>query len=437
MTPQRGLLLAMSGSVAMVFLDQTVVGVVLETLRTELGMGKSALEWVVTAYLLAYGSLVQVGGYLGDRLGQRRTFFAGVGLFTLSSLLVGLAPGPEILLLGRGLQGAGAALMQPASLALVAAAFPREVRGRALSLYYNVGSAALVLGPVVGGLVTDGVGWRWVFLLNVPLALATVAMAAAWCPADSARPAAPFDRRGAAALVLGLTALVLALQEGPTWGWRSPLTVGCLVAGVGLLGLLVRLELGVRDPVLDLRLFADRWFTGDLLAVVAVRFALVGITVFLALWLQRTADLTATAAGLVMLPPILVMVATTALGGRLLDRHGPRWVNGGGLAVMAVGHLAAVPALQAVSPLGLAPGLLLVGAGAGFATAANSDAVIRAAPEARGRAAALTQTMRQVGGALGVPLVGMMVLGPDLGLAFAMLGALLLGSAAAVVGLQR
>lgn len=434
----RWVLVAMSGSVAMVFLDQTVVGVALTSIGRDLHMGATGLQWVVTGYIVAFGALVVLGGHLGDRLGHLRTFIAGVALFTCASAVSGLAPNQEVLIGGRVAQGVGAALMQPASMTLVMAAFPAERRGRALAVYYNAAMVMLVAGPVLGGLLTEFASWRWVFIINVPVGLGTIALAVAARPREPALAAPhPEDRLGAALLAVGLGAAVIGLQQGAAWGWAAPDTLGCLVAGAAALAAFVARERRHPHPLLDLSILRDPGFSLDTLVVLVGRFALVGVTIFLAIWLQVDRGFSPLGAGLGLMPVVLTLLIATQIGGGLLDRGGARTPDALGTGAMALGFLLAVPALAAHSYPWLVAPLMLIGAGAGLSIAANTDAVARARVSERGAAAGLIQTARQVGGAVGVPATGaMLAAGMSLGGAFAVTGVLLALTAAAVAAFQ-
>jgi EmrB/QacA subfamily drug resistance transporter len=434
----RWVLVAMSGSVAMVFLDQTVVGVALPSIGRDLHADATVQQWVVTAYIVAFGALVVVGGNLGDRIGHLRTFVAGVGVFVLASALSGLAPTPEALIASRAAQGAGAALMQPASLTLVVTAFAPAQRGRAVAVYYNVALGMLVAGPLIGGLLTELASWRWVFFVNVPVALGTVALALEAHPAEPARAEAHApDRVGAALLALGLGGVAVGLQQGSAWGWGSAPTVGFLAAGLlALLGFVGR-ELRHPHPLLDLRLFRDAGFTLDNVVVLVTRYAMVGILVYLALWLQNDRGFRPIEAGLGLLPAVLALLVGNQGGGALLDRMGARTPDVIGTGAMAIGFFVTIPALAAHSYGWLVPGLLLIGAGTGLAAAANTDAVARAPEAVRGGASGVVQTARQVGGILAVPVTGgLLAAGMGLGGTYAITGTLLTLTAAAVVAFQ-
>jgi EmrB/QacA subfamily drug resistance transporter len=399
----------MTGSLSMVLVDMTVVSVALPTIQRHLEMSQTELQWVVNAYLLSLAVLVALGGRIGDLLGRTRAFWLGAILFVGGSTSCGLAQSDIWLIASRVVQGVGAALMVPASQAIVANAFPAAERGRAMGIYAGVSMIFLALGPLLGGVLTEGVSWRAVFFVNVPIGIAMLAAARFTLRREPA-PGGSVDWVGAPALVVGLGALVLALMQSRVWGWDDTRTIVLFAAAaVALIGLVVW-ELRQRDPLIELRLFRNANFAADNVVLAFVQFSLVALTVFGALWVQNVLEFSPIQAGLSLLPLTLPLLLIAPRVGRVYDRIGGRaLVTGGALLVgLALGWNAAV--LSQESYPWLLPGYLAMGIGLGLImTPSNTDAMNVAAPELRGQASGLVQTMRNVGGTIGIAVSGTVV----------------------------
>ena len=401
---------ATTGSLSMILLDTTMVGVILPTVQRELDLSTAALQWVANAYLLTLAAFVAVGGRLADMFDPVRLFAAGVTGFALASAAAGIAPSGEALIAARAVQGVGAAVMMPASLAVVVAAFPPGERGRAVGLRAAISSAFLSIGPLIAGLLTAVASWRWVFWVNLPVSAATL-VAARLAHTERIKPTgARFDTGGLLTLVPGLAAVVLALMEATTWGWRSGATIALLVCGGALLVAFAVHELRTRDPLVDLRLFRNRSFTADASVLFLVQFGLVGLTVFGAILLQDLLGFSPLEAGLAILPTTLAITVVAPAAGRLYDRLGARLPLAAGSAITAIGLLWTAAVVDRLSYAWLAPGYVAVGIGIGLtAGPANVDALGAAGPTQRGQAAGLTQLLRQVGGAVGLACIGTLV----------------------------
>jgi EmrB/QacA subfamily drug resistance transporter len=397
----------MTGSLSMVLIDETVVSVALPTIQRDLHTTEAGLQWVVNAYLLALAAFVAVGGRLGEMYGQARIFRIGVAVFLAASAACGFAPTEELLITARAVQGVGAALMIPATGAIVVNAFGVGERGRAMGIYAGVSMIFLALGPLVGGVLTEGITWRAVFWVNLPVGLVMLALSLVTLEHDRPEEDARIDWGGALTLVPALVAIVLALMQAQTWGWESAATIALLAGGAVLLVAFVLVERRVRQPLIALGLFRSRNFTVDNAVLGLVQFALTGMTVFGAIYVQDLLGFGPIAAGLSLLPltvPLLVLAPRT---GRLYDRVGPRLLVGAGAAVLAVSLAWTALVLDQLSYGWLVAPYILAGVGlAMIMTPASTDAMNTAPAALRGEASGVMQTVRQVGGTVGLALMG-------------------------------
>jgi EmrB/QacA subfamily drug resistance transporter len=336
--PKRlSLLAAIMGSFV-VGLDATVVNVALPAISDDLGGGLAGQQWVANAYLLALGSLILIGGSLGDLLGERRVFAIGVGGFGVVSLVCAMAPTIEVLIAGRALQGVFGALLTPSALAVIVSAFPPDERGGAIGSWTAWSGIATVVGPLAGGYLIDATSWRWIFAINVPFVVATLVLVAVAVPKrPRGMERAPIDWLGAALCALGLAGPVFALIRQPTLGWGSPGVVGPAVAGIVLFATFLWWEARTPYPMLPLGLFRRRNFSAGNAETFAMYGGL-GITFFLlVLFLQQVAGYDALQAGFATLPTTVVMFLLSKRAGRMADRYGPRWFMGAGPLVAAAG----------------------------------------------------------------------------------------------------
>ena len=280
---------AMCFALFMVMLDNTVVNVALPSIQEDLQTSISGLEWTVNIYTLTFAVLLVTGGRLGDILGRRRMFLFGVVVFALSSAAIGLAPDQGWLIAGRAVQGVGAAFMMPATLSIITVTFPPAERGKAIGTWAGVSALALAIGPVVGGALTEYVSWRAIFFLNLPVAVGAVAVTlfAAHESRDESTEHS-IDWPGIAAISTGLTALVLALIEGNSWGWGSPEVIGLLLTAAVGIGGFALIEPRVREPMVDFSLFRSRTFLGANMVGFIVSFAMLAMFFFTALYMQTS-----------------------------------------------------------------------------------------------------------------------------------------------------
>jgi EmrB/QacA subfamily drug resistance transporter len=389
------------------FLDSTVVNVALPTISRDLHTGLSDLQWITDAYLLTLGALIILGGSLGDRFGRRRVFVFGLVSFTAASVICGAAPDTLVLIVARGLQGIGGALLVPGSLAIISACFVAEDRARAVGLWSGLSGVSVVVGPFVGGWLVDAVSWRAIFFLNVPLAAAAVLITIRHVPEtrDETAEGRP-DYLGAVVVSLGLAGVVFALIDGPSNGW-TPSTVVAGVAGALLLALFPILELRVRIPMVPLRLFASQQFSGANLTTFAVYAALSVTSFMLILHLQQDMRYSALAAGTAFLPAGLLLIAFSSRAGALAQRIGPRLPMAVGPIVAAAGLLLLAGVRHGDGYLiAVLPGVLVFGIGLTLIVAPLTAAVM-AAVDARhlGVGSAINNATARIGGLLAVAVV--------------------------------
>ena len=391
----------------MVVLDMLVVVTALPTVQRDLGASLEALEWTVNAYTLSFAVLLMTGAALGDRFGRRLGFVVGLGVFAAASAACALAPSVGALITARAVQGAGAALVMPLALALMNAAFPPERRGWATGIFGAVTGFAAVVGPVIGGAVTEGVAWEWIFWLNVPIGLVAIPLLLTRTP-ESRGARTPLDLPGLVTGAIAACGLVWALVRGNSAGWTSqetlvPLAAG-VVAGIGF----VLVERRAAAPMLPPRLFALRPFSAGNAAIFLLNATLTGSLFFVAQFFQVAGGLGALDAGLRMLPIGVVPLVLAPRAGALADRFGERnlIVTGSFLMAAALGWLASV-ATPAVAYWTLLGPLTLVGLGITLGVPAMTRAVVsRVALPDLARASGAFSTFRQLGGAFGVAALG-------------------------------
>lgn len=389
-------------------LDASVVNTMLPIIARGTGASVATVEWVVTAYLLVVSALLLGVGRAGDMHGHRTIYLTGFTVFVVSSALCGAAPSAEALIAFRALQGLGAAMLFASGPAILTASFPGAERGRALGLQAMMTYFGLTVGPALGGWLTGTFGWRSIFLINVPIGIIAVTLGARVIP-PTRRPAAPerTDVRGGALFAAGLTALLLALNQGHEWGWRSRAVLALFVVAVVLLIAFVRVESRTESPMLDLRLFRNRVFAAATASAVLNYVAAYCLVFVLPFYLIRGRAFSPERAGLLMTAQSVVMVVTAPLSGTLSDRIGSRLLSTSGLTLMGIGLLllAGLGPTSAIHSIIIA--LAVVGLGAGLFTSPNNSALMGAAPrERQGVAAAIMATARNVGMVLGVGLAG-------------------------------
>ena len=401
-------LLAVSVATFMLLLDITVVNVALPRIREDLGASFTDLQWVLDAYALTLAALVLTAGSLADRLGRRRIFAVGLGIFSLASLLCALAPDPTFLNLARAFQGVGGAAMFAVSLALIAQEFPggRE-RGMAMGIYGATIGVAVAIGPLVGGALTDGLGWRSIFYLNVPIGVAAIVITYARLRESRDPHATRIDWAGVASFSGSLFLLVLALLRGNDEGWTSVAILSLFSGAAVLLAAFVAIEGRVREPMLPLELFRIPSFTGVQLAAFALSASLFAMFLYMTLYLQNYLGYSPFEAGLRYLPITLLAFTFSALAGGLIGRVPARLLMSLGL-VMTGSGLLLMSGIEAGSGwTTLLAGFIVAGAGAGLLNPVIADVAVSVVPKERsGMAAGINDTFRQVGVAVGIAVWG-------------------------------
>ncbi|HET9732626.1 MAG TPA: MFS transporter [Acidimicrobiales bacterium] len=391
----------------MVVLDATVVNVALPHIQTSLKFSGSSLSWVLNAYVLTFGGLLLLGARSGDLLGRRRTFLIGIGLFTVSSLVGGLATTAWMLLAARAAQGVGGALAAPTALALLTTLFPEGPgRVRAIGLFTTVSAAGGAAGLFVGGLLTEWASWRWVMFINVPIGLAVVA--AGWAVlGETSRGEGRFDLAGALTSTGGMSAIVLGLVDAGSSGWTAASTLFPLAMGLALMAVFVRVELTVAQPILPMRLLASRVRTGANAARGLGYAGMYGMIFFLTQYFQEVQGRSALVTGLAFLPaPVTVFLSSQLTSRVLIRRLREKTVMLLGSALLAAGLLVMTQLHGDTSYLQILPGLVLLGAGMGTSFVSLTTAALADVdPADAGAASGLINVMQQVGAALGLAVL--------------------------------
>lgn len=394
---------------AMAFIDGTVVHIALPAIQSSINASFGELQWVVNIYTLLLGALILVGGALGDRLGRRRVFMAGIALFAVASALCGLAPGPLSLIAARALQGIGGALLVPQSLAIIAASFPKEQRGRAIGLWAGFAALTTALGPVLGGAFIDLLSWRAVFWINLPIAAVTLWLSARYVPESRDDGAATtLDLPGTALVVLGLGALTYGLTAWPNGGLANPVVAGALIAGtLALIGFVI-VEARSRAPMMPLSLFRSARFSAANLITLFLYFALSGMLFLVPFNLIQLQGYSALETGMALLPFGLVMGLFSSLAGRLIDMVGPR-------LPLVIGPLIVAAACAGLGWTGLNGGywsgvfgpILMLAIGLTISVAPLTTAVMNAVPESdAGVASGVNNAASRLAGLIAVAVVG-------------------------------
>jgi EmrB/QacA subfamily drug resistance transporter len=406
---KRLVLAAMIFAVSMTFIDQTVVSIAVPELQKDLSLSQTGVQWIVNGYLLALSALFAFGGRVADIAGHRRMVVIGVIVFATASALCGATPtggGAEAWLIAfRVIQGAGAALMFPAALAIVIAAFPFQERGRAMAIFFAITGGLTSVGPLAGGFLTE-IDWRAIFWVNVPVAIIALVLTVISKPSNEKAPA-PLDYRGTVLIAGGMGLAILGLQQSSEWGWGDPATWGCIVAGLALLAAFVAFELRVKDPLIRVRIFADRGFAADNVVLFLLMIPFIPLFFFASLYSQISLGYDASNAGLYLLIFFAGFAISSQIGGRILDRRGARPAVILGCAVAAVGFGLLANKLPDLDLDSQWPFIVLAGAGVGLILGpANTDAISRAPRTGYGEATGITQTVRNFGSSLGLAVLG-------------------------------
>jgi EmrB/QacA subfamily drug resistance transporter len=400
----------------MLMLDASIVNVAVPTMLRDLHTNLNGIVWVNSVYLLTYAVPLMIGGRLGDRFGRKETFMAGMAVFTAASLACGLSSSVGVLIAARAVQGLGAAVMAPQTMAYVGHLFPADRRGAAMGTWGAVGAVAATAGPLLGGALVDTIGWRWIFMVNVPIGVAGLVLAAVLLPAVGRHPESRFDLLGVALSALGLSALVFGLQDGEQYRWGDvvgPVTVWEIIAaGLVLLAAFVAWQRRYRgEALLPLQLFRFRGFSSAAVAVAFISLALTGLYLPLMLYIQTVLGYSPLMSALITLPSAVGASIAGPLSGRLSDRLSARYVAIAGCAVFAasIGVIAALAGPD-TSPWLLRGAMLASGLGAGSVYSPLAGAAMGGLPlPLMGAAAGAYSTFRQVGAVIGSAAVGVLL----------------------------
>jgi len=411
-TNKRLVLAAMICAVAMTFIDQTIVSIAIPDLQKDLGLGESGVQWVVNGYLVALAALFAFGGRIADIQGHKRMVLIGIAVFTLASVMCGATPSGSIaeawIVFFRVVQGAGAAIMFPAALAIVVDAFPVDERGKAMATFFGIAGGLTAIGPLAGGFLIE-ISWRTIFWINVPVAIIAVLLTLRARPSNDPRPA-KLDYRGAVLAAIGLGLLVLGLQQASDWGWDSAATIGSIVVGLAVIALFVRGELRTDPPLIQMRIFRNAAFAADNLVLLLISVAFVPMFLFASMYSQISLGFSAAEAGGYLGIFFGGFVIAAQWGGRMLDAVGAKRPVVIGCAVAAVGYYLWAKSMTDISSAedwNQWWRIAIAGAGSGMVLGPiTTDALNRAPQTSYGEVTGITQTARNVGASLGIAILG-------------------------------
>ena len=390
----------------MVVLDNLVVSVALPTIHRDLGASIQSLEWTVNAYVLAYAVLLLTGAALGDRFGRKRMFLIGMAVFTAASAAAALARSTDLLIAARAVQGAGAAIVTPLTLTLLAEAFPAARRGMAIGVWSGISGIAVATGPLVGGAVIEGISWHWIFWINVPIGIALIPLAARRLR-ESHGPYGKLDLPGLALGSSGAFGIVFGLVRAQSLGWTSPTILAGLIAGLALLGAFVAWELRAREPMLPMSFFAKRSFAVTNVASLSMYFGMFGSIFFLSQYLQNVLHNTPLQAGMKLLVWTGATMVVAPLAGVFSERLGSRSFMFAGLSLQAgaLGWFATMASTHLAYSHMILP-FVMAGAGMALVFAPSANAVLSSVrPEQAGQASGANNAIREIGGVLGVAVL--------------------------------
>jgi EmrB/QacA subfamily drug resistance transporter len=395
----------------MIMLDNTIVNVALPSIQRDLNIGISELEWVFNGYALTFGVLMLTGGKLADLMGRRSIFIAGLVIFTVASLFCGLAASAGWLIGARVVQGVGSALMNPATLSIITATFPPRQRGMAIGIWAGVSAMALAIGPLAGGLITQHLNWNWIFFINVPIGI--LAILVTRIVVDESRDTSAEQRLDLPGLLssgIALFALTYGLIEANKYGWASGRILGLFaVAAIGFVAF-VLLERHQRAPMLDLSLFRNGTFAGANTVMLLVGLAMFGVFFYNSLFIQNIIGWSAVQTGASFLPMTVLIILVAPLAGKYSDRVGSRWLMGFGMILLAVSLFIFSRLDETATFWGILPGLIVGGFGMAIVMTPTTAAAMGSVPvDKAGVGSAVLNSGRQVGGALGIAVMGAIV----------------------------
>lgn len=394
----------------MVILDASVVNVAIPTMKRELGFSEQSLSWILNAYTLMFGGFLLLAGRAADRLGRRRLFLAGIALFSAASLLCGLSRSEGTLLIARGVQGLGGALVSPAAFSIILTTFDEgPERNRALAIWGAIAGAGGAIGLVAGGAIVQAIGWRWVFFINVPIGAALLALTPRFVPDSRAEAAATagYDAEGAITITLGTLALVFTLINANSWGWDSSKTIAGFIVATVLITAFVIIEWRHENPLVPLRIFSNHSLSASDATLLLVAAALTGMFFFSTLYLQQVLGYSAFETGLASLPLSLTIIGASTLASRVLDRFTPKSVLVTGLLITTVGFLFLTQVSgHADYTSHVLPAMVILGLGLGMSfVPVTIAATTGVAPRDSGLASGLLNTTQQVGGSIGLAVL--------------------------------
>lgn len=403
------ILVAMTSCIAMIFIDVTVLPITLPTLERTLNLSQVGLQWIVNAYTLALTIFVLLAGRFGDRFGHRKIFCWGLLLFSLGSILCGVSYYEWWFITSRVIQGIGAAMMTPVSVAIIFAAFPPVQRGKALGLHVSLGSLFLALGPFIGGIFTQYLSWRYVFWLNIPIALIGFWLTLISVPKNKGSHRS-IDWFGFMITSVGMTCIIIALMEAKNWGWTSPITLGLGGLGALLLFLLFTIDRKIEDPYIDLALFKNGRFLGAISSIFITQFLLMA-TIFWAIFFQTVYGYSPVQSGCISLLSNLPLIIVAPIAGHLLDKYGPRIPITLGFVLIICSLFWLLQHLEKGSIGTLLPATITFGCGIPLIfTPSFTTAMNEVPPEKRGLASGTATMLRQFSATLGLALMGALFL---------------------------
>ena len=399
----------------MILIDTTIVSVANPRIMEGLNADINSVIWVTSAYLLAYAVPLLITGRLGDRFGPKKLYLTGLVVFTLASLWCGLSGDVQTLILARVVQGFGAAIMTPQTMAVITRIFPPDRRGAAMGIWGATAGVATLVGPILGGVLVDGLGWEWIFFINVPVGIAGFILALRYVPSLTTHPH-KFDIPGVLLSAVGLFLLVFGIQEGETYNWGTitgPITVwGLIIAGLAVLaGFVLWQRFNKGEPLLPLSLFKDRNFSLANLGITTVGFTVTAFGLPLIFYYQVVRGLTPTQSALMMIPMALISGGLAPVVGKIIDRVNPKYITAGGLALMAVALFWNSALMHPDTPiwLFLLPSAVLGFANAGIWAPLSSTATRNLPPRQAGAGAGVYNTTRQIGAVLGSAAIAVLM----------------------------